>query len=233
MARTATKKKPPKKAAKKSPKKAVKRSTKAPATAKLDLYKQHKDEYVTPTKPVLVQTKPTRYLTIVGRGEPGGEQFQRKIGALYAVAYTMKFTCKFAGRDYKVCDLEGLWWGPAGEADFSDVPKDQWNWKLMIRTPDFITDGQLVKAIETLQAKGKEAEVGEVRLETIDEGRCVQMLHVGPYDREPQTIAQMVAFVEESGLEIRGRHHEIYLSDPRRVAPDRLRTILRLPVGDH
>jgi hypothetical protein len=216
-------------------KSALKKSTKKgarakAAAAKLDLYKEHKAEYVTPKKPVLVDIKPANYLTIVGRGEPGGEIFQAKIGALYAVAFTIKMTKKFAGRDYKVCAPEALWWGTAGRPDFFREPSDRWNWKLMIRTPEFIKKPDLAEAVEKLKAKGKGPEVAEVQLETISEGRCVQMLHVGPYDREPETVAQMAAFVKESGLSFHGLHHEIYLSDPRRVAPERLRTILRLPV---
>jgi hypothetical protein len=206
------------------------RTQRKPAAPKLDLYKEHKDEYVTPKRPVLVDVKPARYLTIVGRGGPGGEIFQAKIGALYAVAFTIKMTRKFAGRDYKVCAPEALWWGTGGRPEFFREPRERWNWKLMIRTPEFITKDDLTDAVAKLQTKGKGPEAAEVRLDTISEGRCVQMLHVGPYDREPATIARMKAFAAENGLSFHGLHHEIYLSDPRRVAPERLRTILRLPV---
>ncbi|MFQ5807422.1 MAG: GyrI-like domain-containing protein [Phycisphaerae bacterium] len=213
-----------------SRKKGVRKSRKLTVAAKLDLYKEHTEEYVTPKKPVLVDVKPARYLSIVGRGEPGGEAFQAKIGALFAVAFTIKMTRKFAGRDYKVCAPEGLWWSSGGRLDFFREPRDQWNWNLMIRTPEFITDDDLAEALEKLKAKGKGPEVAEVKLVTIEEGRCVQMLHVGRYDREPETVAQMKAFAKENGLFFHGLHHEIYLSDPRRVAPERLRTILRQPV---
>ncbi len=214
-------------------KKTAKKSRGAKAAgAKLDLYKDHKDEYVTPKKPVLVDVKPANYLTIVGRGAPGGKIFQAKIGALYGVAFTIKMTRKFAGRDYKVAPLEGLWWSSGGAADAAvfDVPHAQLSWKLMIRTPDFITKDDLTDAVAKLAAKGKGPEVAEVELETIVEGRCVQMLHVGPYEREPQTMAQMNLFAHENGLAFHGLHHEVYLSDPRRVAAERLRTILRMPV---
>jgi hypothetical protein len=206
------------------------RTQRKPAAPKLDLYKEHKDEYVTPKRPVLVDVKPARYLTIVGRGGPGGEIFQAKIGALYAVAFTIKMTRKFAGRDYKVCAPEALWWGTGGRPEFFREPRERWNWKLMIRTPEFITKDDLTDAVAKLQTKGKGPEAAEVRLDTISEGRCVQMLHVGPYDREPETITQMKAFAAANSLCFHGLHHEIYLSDPRRVAPERLRTILRLPV---
>lgn len=201
-------------------------------TEKTDLYKLHKDEYVTPKKPVLINVKPAAYLTIAGKGEPGGEEFQDRVGALYSMAYTIKMTRKFEGlQDYAVCKLEAQWWVEGEPEDFATVPKDQWQWKLLIRTPDFITQADLDKAVAALTKKGKSPTVKDVVLETIDEGRCVQMLHVGPYDREGETVAVMNAFMKEQGLKRHGLHHEIYLSDPRRVPPERLKTILRLPVS--
>jgi hypothetical protein len=124
--------------------------------------------------------------------------------------------------------LEGQYW--CKKADFCRVPKEQWRWNLLIRTPDFVTQNELDQAAETLLKRGKTASVREVKLETITEGRCVQMLHIGPYDREPETIALMKAHAEKEGFTFHGRHHEIYLSDPRRVAPERLKTILRIPI---
>ena len=196
---------------------------------KLDLYKLHKAEYVTPRKPVLVQTKPAQYLAIDGVGAPGGDRFSACIGALYAMAFTIKMTRKFAGKqDYAVCKLEGLWFF---DADPAKTPKDQWRWKLLIRTPDFITQAELRQTAVTLLKKGKPPEVEEVKLERLDEGQCVQMLHVGPYEREHESIMLMCALVASKGLKTIGPHHEIYLSDPRRVPPERLKTILRQPVG--
>lgn len=202
-----------------------------PAAAKLDLYKVHKSEYVTPKKPVLIQTKPAKYLAIAGRGAPAGEAFQECVGALYAVAFTLKMAKKFAGSDYKVCHLEGLWWADKEGEDFSAQPRDAWNWKLVIRVPDFINTMDLKKTITTLTEKGKPPAVANVQLETLDEGQCVQMLHVGPYSKEAETISQMIALAGGNGMSCHGLHHEIYLSDPRRVGPERLRTILRLPVA--
>jgi hypothetical protein len=201
-------------------------------TEKIDLYTLHKKEYVTPKTPVLIDARPAAYLAIEGQGEPGGEAFQERIGALYSMAFTIKMTRKFAGKqDYAVCKLEGQWWAGGCGGDFSKVPKDQWRWKLLIRTPDFIRQADLNRAVEAVMKKGKSPVVKEVKLETIHEGRCVQMLHVGPYDRENETIAAMLSFAKEHGLSPCGFHHEIYLSDPRRVAPERLKTILRLPVS--
>ena len=202
-----------------------------PAAQKLDLYKLHKAEYVTRKKPELIQTKPAKYLTITGRGAPASELFQKSVGALYAVAYTLKMAKKFAGQDYKVAGLEGLWWGEKQNEDFSAQAPDSWNWKLLIRVPDFIAAQDLKQTIKALKDKGKAPEAADVKLETIREGQCVQILHVGPYSAERETISQMVALARERGLAFRGPHHEIYLSDPRRVPPERLRTILRMPVG--
>ncbi len=200
-------------------------------TTKIDLFKLHRDEYVARKKPVIVTARPARYLAIEGQGEPGGEQFQTRVGALYAAAFTLKFTSKGEGRDYVVCKLEAVWWADGCEdGDFSRVPKEQWRWQLMIRTPDFIDDADLAGAAEKILVKGKCPEIVDVRLAELDEGRCVQMLHVGPYEDEPETVAKMRAFAVEQGLAFAGRHHEIYLSDPRRVEPARLRTILRMPV---
>jgi hypothetical protein len=198
---------------------------------KIDLYKQHKDQYVSPKSPVLVTADEAMYLGISGRGAPGGPEFTDKVGALYGVAYTIKMTRKFAGRqDYVVCKLEGQWWLDDLQKDFASVSRDEWNWKLMIRTPDIVAEDELQKAVSVLIEKGKSPQVREVKLESISEGLCVQMLHLGPYDHEAETIAAMKDFAEQQRLEFHGRHHEIYLSDPRRVPPERLKTILRQPV---
>jgi hypothetical protein len=200
------------------------------AAKKLDLYKTHRSEYVTPKKPVLVTVKPAKYLTLTGQGAPASVEFQNKISALYGVAYTIKMTKKLAGQDYKACRLEGLWWGSGEGTDFASDPPDTWNWTLLIRVPDFIQQKDVQQAVAKLREKGKAAGVAEVKLETLDEGESVQMLHVGPYDRESKTIAQMREFAREKGLACRGKHHEIYLSDPRRVPAARLGKILRHPL---
>ena len=196
---------------------------------KLDLYKLNKTEYAATRKPALVELKPATYLAISGQGAPGGELFAASIGALYGVAFTIKMPRKFAGQqDYAVCRLEGQWWSEPA-SDFGKLPPDQWLWKLLIRTPDFIKEEDLRQAVAVLLNRGKGEDVKRVRLESLAEGLCVQMLHVGPYDKEPETIAVMKAFAEKQQLEFAGKHHEIYLSDPRRVPPERLKTILRVP----
>jgi hypothetical protein len=196
---------------------------------KLDLQKLHQAEYKASRKPVLVRTKPAQYLAIEGQGAPGNARFQACIGALYGMAFTIKMTRKFAGQqDYAVCKLEGMYFG-----DLASVPKDEWKWKLLIRTPDFVKQKDLDAAVATLLKRGKPPEVKEVRLESIREGDCLQMLHVGPYEKEHESISLMRQDAEAGGLKLAGPHHEIYLSDPRRVAPERLKTILRQPIGSN
>jgi hypothetical protein len=200
-----------------------------PAPDKIDLYKTHRNEYVGSRKPVLIPTRPAQYLAIRGQGAPGGAGFSDCIGALYAMAFTIKMTRKFAGgQDYAVCKLECQW---LFDGDPAGTPKDQWRWNLLIRTPDFVTEADRAQAAATLLKRGKPREVEEVKLETIDEGLCVQMLHVGPYEREKESVDLMRNLAQSKGLRFAGWHHEIYLSDPRRVAPERLKTILRQPVS--
>jgi hypothetical protein len=197
---------------------------------KIDLYKQHRNEYAAKPKPALLEIKPATYLAIEGQGKPGGEAFTASIGALYGMAFTIKMTRKFAGRqDYTVCKLEGQWWHDS-TSDLAKAPPAQWRWNLLIRTPEFVTAKDLRSAVAVLEKRGKGRGTDRVRLERLTEGLCVQMLHVGPYDKEGETIAVMKRFAEQQGLNFHGRHHEIYLSDPRRVPPERLKTILRQPV---
>ena len=198
---------------------------------KIDLFKLHKDEYASPKKPKFVETSPAKYLAISGRGAFDSKEFEDKIGALYGTAFTIKMTRKFEGKgDYVVCKLENQLWLDDDKADYNDIDPGQWNWKMLIRTPDFVTDEDLEKAQNALIEKGKAPEAKQVKFETFSEGLCVQMLHVGPYDKEPETVEVMKEFAKEQGMELYGKHHEIYISDPRRVPPERLKTILRMPV---
>lgn len=198
---------------------------------KLDLHQLHRREYVAPREPALVDVGPGHYLVIEGHGRPGGPEFQAKLGALYGMAFTIKMTRKQAGKsDYVVAGLEGQYWPDAAFPDPFDVPLDHMNWRLLVRTPEAVGEDDLARAATTLEKRGKGEWTREVALLSMAEGRCVQMLHVGPYDQEPDTIRRMMAFAEERGFAVHGWHHEIYLSDPARVPPERLRTILRLPV---
>ena len=128
--------------------------------------------------------------------------------------------------------LEGLWWGRSELGDFTLEPRAEWNWKILIRVPDDVAAAELDSARDALAAKGMAAGVPRVKLERFTEGLCLQALHVGPYASERSTIDRLLAFAHEHGLAFAGCHHEIYLSDARRVAPAKLRTILRVAVAD-
>jgi hypothetical protein len=201
------------------------------AAGKLDLFKAYAADYIAPRRPTLVATRPGRYLTIAGAGDPDGVEFAQKVGALYAVAYTIRMGRKRLGQDYKIAPLEGLWWAAGRSAATKPARRSAWRWKLLIRVPDFVRARCVTLAARMLLAKGSARVVTAVRLERIAEGPCIQMLHVGPYAAEEATVEAMRRFAKANALRLSGRHHEIYLSDPRRVKPAKLRTILRLPVA--
>ena len=194
----------------------------------LDLYRTHRSEYSQPKTPRLVRVKSADYLTITGSGEPDGKAFTAALAALYGVAYTIRMAQQHLGRDYKICKLEGIWWGDAEGG--SGVPPTEQNWKLLIRVPDFVGAEDVNEAKAALREKGRDPEVREVELEDLAEGTCVQMLHVGPHCREAETLASMRQFAQKQGFEFHGRRHKIYVSDPSRVAEEKLKTILRVPV---
>lgn len=199
-------------------------------TKKIDLRKQLKAFYSSPKKPNIIDVPPAKFLTITGRGEPGGEAYRAAMNALYSVAYTIKFSTKAAGKDFTVMTLEGLWWFDDPNAAFDSVPREEWNWKSMIRQPDLIT-AEMVKEAKT-QAKAKKGleEIDNVVLEKFHEGMSAQIMHIGPYSEEGETITELHRFIEENGYKMRGFHHEIYMSDPRRTAPERCKTIIRQPI---
>ena len=206
-------------------KRPTKRTTQA---AKLDLYAKHKNEYVASRMPAFVRTGPAQYLAVRGQSAPGAEQFQRAIAALYNVAFAVKMARKAQGKNYAVTKLEALWWDPA---DASPTTTTVWNWQLMIRVPPFITSKEVHDTIDSLIAKGKSEDVRYVELVPLEEGECVQILHVGPYTAETESINKMREFAGKVGRAFAGKHHEIYLSDPRRVKPENLKTILRNPIA--
>ncbi len=181
----------------------------------------------------LLEVPDLSYLMVDGHGAPGASaQYTGALEALYPVAYKLKFASKLdLGRDYVVPPLEGLWWAEDMSVFTSSRDKTQWDWTLMIMVPDWI-DGALVEtAIERAGAKAPPARLGDVRFETLSEGLCVQTLHLGSFDDEGPVLQRMhEEFIPAEGLRMTGRHHEIYLSDVRKVAPEKLRTILRQPV---
>lgn len=208
----------------------------------LDLRKQYKDLYKPSTKKAaLVKVPRLQFAMIDGAIEKGGEPgtspaFRESMMALYGLSYTLKFMSKLRKKnpiDYPVMALEGLWWVEDGHFDISI--KDNWHYTVMMLQPEHITQEMLEEAREQICKKGRDsAALSEARLEHFEEGLCVQIMHIGPYATEPATIEVMRLFAAENGCRDRvgpnGKHHEIYMSDPRRVSPDKLKTVLRHPV---
>ncbi len=203
----------------------------------LELRKQFKPFYEPSAKKVeLVTLPPLNFLMLDGAIEPGSKPgtspaFQEATEALFGVSYTLKFAVKKrkdSPVDYPVMPLEGLWWLTDGE--FDPTRHDNMRWTLMIMQPEIITPEMVQAAItETSRKKGNPA-VARVRFETIEEGTALQTLHIGTYATEPETLARMQAHAEEHGYRFTGRHHEIYLGDPRKTDPAKLKTVLRHPV---
>jgi hypothetical protein len=181
----------------------------------------------------LVEIPAQRFLAADGHGDPNtSEDYARVVEALYSVAYTIKFTSKRElGRDFVVGPLEGLWWADRWEA-FVDRAKDEWHWRMLISVPEWITGDLIEESREAALAKKKLPAIDGVRPVSLHEGLCAQRLHVGPYDDEGPSLARLHhEFLPAEGLRPTGHHHEVYLSDPRRTAPERLRTVLRQPVA--
>lgn len=183
----------------------------------------------------VVEVPAMRYLMVDGAGDPNAApEYTHAVTALFSLAYTLKFASrKQLGIDTVVMPLEGQWHAPDMESFTSRRDKSAWFWTLMIMVPEHVTDEMFAAAVETV-AKKKDASpsVSSVRLETLEEGLCVQTMHIGSYDDEAPVLADLHdRFIPEQGLAMRGLHHEIYLSDVRRVEPAKLRTILRQPVA--
>lgn len=201
--------------------------------SKIDFKTEYKSMYSAPVKDfVLIDVPPLSYLMFDGHGDPNtAPAYVQAIEALYSLSYTLKFMSKRAfDRDYVVGPLEGLWWS-ADMNDFTTRQKDKWSWTMMILQPDWITAGHLQAAkAEVLMKKGQPG-IETARLAVLHEGRCAQILHVGPYDAEGPVLARLHKdWLPAHGLAEAGHHHEIYLSDPRKVEPAKLKTILRQPV---
>jgi hypothetical protein len=212
---------------------------------KLDLKKQLKHLYLPSAKEVVVVDVPEmQFAMIDGQIEPGllpgdSAEFASAIGVLFGLSYTLKFVSKLRPVDpidYTVMALEGLWTTPEGGVDYAT--SDEWLWTLMMMQPDHITQEMFSEALERLRDKlakkgsdgGDPALFDRVRLERFTEGLCIQTMHLGPYLDEPRTLEKMTVFAGVNGYEFYGRHHEIYLGDPRTAKPENLRTVLRHPV---
>lgn len=182
--------------------------------------------------PELVEVPPASFLMIDGQGDPNtSPAYARAIQALYAAAYTVKSAVKKAGGpDVRVPPLEGLWRG-AEAAGFEAAGKDSWSWTMMIRLPDGAPAGLVTAALAEAARRKPDLPIGSLRVERFAEGRAAQVLYVGPYAGEQPAIAGLNVFIAAQGGRPAGRHHEIYLSDPRRAAPARLKTIVRQPIA--
>lgn len=181
----------------------------------------------------IVDVPPLRYLMADGHGDPNtSELYGEVVSAIFGVAYKVKFFSKVElGRDYVVMPLEGLWWSDDMAAFTTQRDKSRWSWTMMSLVPDWIEPEHVEQAREAVRSKGGSPALEALRFEELAEGRCVQTLHVGSYDDEAPVLDEMHRrFIPDAGLRMTGRHHEIYLTDPRRSAPERLRTILRQPV---
>ena len=205
--------------------------------SKIDFKKTQKEWYLPSAKSVRLLSLPRlNFLMVDGDGAPtGSESFEQSVEALYGMAYTLKFLFKTGSKpdgwfDYAVPPLEGLWWMQDGQAFDMSRPAD-WRWTMMIRLPDFFTPEMVETARQQLQARKNPPALPRLRMEAFEEGKVVQIMHVGPYDQEAPNIAKLHAYAEENGLKLRGKHHEIYLSDPNRSAPEKMKTVLRQPVS--
>ena len=203
-----------------------------------DFKKEYKEFYLPPVTPTLVDVPPANYIAVRGMGDPNdeGSEYKYSIGLLYGIAFTIKMSKK-GGRqiegyfDYVVPPLEGLWWSENGEVNYAH--KEAFHFISMIRLPEFVTRADFDWAVAEATRK-KKTDFSKVEFFHYKEGRCVQCMHIGPFDSEPITIGKMKAFAEQQGLSIAiddvRRHHEIYLSDTRKTAADKLKTVIRYPV---
>ena len=204
-----------------------------------DFKKEYRDLYQPKTKPSIVEVQPMRFLTVEGAGDPneGGGSYKHALELLYGIAYTLKMSYKTEHviegfYQYVVPPLEGFWWqdGISG-VDYAD--KSSFRWVSAMRVPEFVADADFEWAVDAATAK-KKLDFSPVRLTEIDEGLCVQCMHVGPYDDEPSTVSAMHDFAKSQGFvpdftDAR-RHHEIYLSDPRKTDPAKMKTVVRHPI---
>jgi hypothetical protein len=195
---------------------------------KIDLRKELRYLYTPSAREAdLVRVPKFNFLMIDGEGAPESRQFQEAVQAIYHAAYTIKFMFKFEEKiDFPVMALEGLWWLKQGEP-FQRGKRGDWCWTLMILQPKVVTKTVLTRAVRKISEKKEVPVIGSVRLDSFTEGLSVQMLHIGPYADEPVTMQRIEEFSVERGLTACGKHHEIYMSDPRRVKQENMKTILR------
>jgi hypothetical protein len=203
------------------------------AATKIDFKREYRDLYRAGHDPAMVDVPELAFLMVDGHGDPNTAiEYTQAIEALYTVSYTLKFAIKRSpdGFDYGVMPLEGLWWA-SDMSKFATAEKSDWDWAAMIMQPDEVTQDRLAEALESATAKKSLPAAAKLRLERWCEGPAAQIMHIGPYSTEGPTIKRLHEFIADSGAELRGKHHEIYLSDPRRSAPEKLKTVIRQPLA--
>ena len=200
---------------------------------KIDFKKELKELYKPSAKKVVaVDVPPMNFLMIEGHGAPESPEYQAAIEVLYSVSYTLKFMIKKSeiGVDYGVMPLEGLWWAD-DMSDFINDNKSNWKWTMMIMQPGIVTQALVQAAIAQVKIKKNLTAIDKLKYESFHEGLCAQTLHLGPFSEEGPTVAKVHKFIDESGNQLQGKHHEIYLSDIRRAAPENWKTVIRQPMA--
>ena len=200
---------------------------------KIDYKKELKHLYRSSAKKVeVVEVPKMSFLMIDGDGGPNHPTFQNAIEVLFPLSYTLKFMVKkgVIGIDYGVLPLEGLWWAD-DMSSFIMGKKDEWKWTLMIMQPEIVTKKMVQEAIEQVKVKKNPVSLPLVRFESFSEGKSAQIMHIGPFSEEGPTIEKVHSFIEDNGSQLTGKHHEIYLSDIRRSAPEKWKTIIRQPMS--
>ena len=201
---------------------------------KIDFKKEFRTLYsASPKKVAYLEVPDMKFLLVEGKGHPDGNpEFQEAVGSLYGTVYTLKFMLKKNPElqpenyfDYVVPPLEAIWWMDGQEFDVEK--KDEWKWACMIMQADYVTDFLIDKSINELKEKKDSPALDKLQFKTVSGGKAVQMLHVGPYDQVQVTIEKIIAELDNHGFKCKGKHHEIYLSDPRKVPPEKLKTIVR------
>lgn len=197
--------------------------------SKLDLFKTDKAYYKAAETPHEIQLEPLPYLSIQGQSAPEDPLFDQSVAALYAVAYALKFHYKALDQDYVVAKMEGQWWAEDPRL-FDQVPRSEWQWNVLIRLPEFVTETAFDAAKTAVAEKKNPPRLEQVRWQILEEAHSVQALHIGSYDEEKATLDKIWGYMEAHDLTYAGHHHEIYLNDPRRTEEAKLRTIIRYPV---
>lgn len=207
-----------------------------------DFKKEYKDLYLPPKKPTVIDVPKMRFVMVDGQGDPNTSEYYKKaVELLYGISYGIKMSKKTGNKpkgyfDYVVPPLEGFWWFEEDYFDGSVIGrKNEFNWTMMIRQPEFVTPLVFENAKEVLSKKKPGIDISIIRLEDFTEGLCAQIMHIGPYDNEPLTVAMLDAFISEQGyrtdMSVSRKHHEIYLGDPRKTAPEKLKTVIRHPIA--